>query len=66
MKWYKLTKNYKDLYKRGKIFFVLSESEYIGVKEVVLQTKKLEGKVIVSEKELSEYFKPIFPKPSRR
>ncbi|CAG9606515.1 hypothetical protein [Pseudoneobacillus rhizosphaerae] len=59
MKWYKLMKDYKDFYKKGTKFFVLSESEFIGVKEFVLQTKKLEGKIIVSEKELNDYFKRI-------
>jgi hypothetical protein len=59
MKWYKLMKDYKDIYIKGTKFFVLSESEFIGVKEYVLQTKKLEGKIIVSEKELNDYFKSI-------
>lgn len=59
MKWYKLMKDFKDIYKKGTKFFVLSESEFIGVKEFVLQTKKLEGKIIVSEKELKENFRSI-------
>lgn len=59
MKWYKLTKDYKDIYKKGTKFFVLSESEFIGVKEFVLQTKNLDGKIIVSEKELKDQFKSI-------
>jgi hypothetical protein len=56
MKWYKLTKDYKDIYKKGTTFFVLSESEFIGVKEFVLQTKELTGKIIISEKELKDHF----------
>jgi hypothetical protein len=59
MKWYKLMKDYKDIYKKGTKFFVLSESEFIGVKEFVLQTKRLDGKIIVSEKELKDHFKSI-------
>jgi hypothetical protein len=59
MKWYKLTKDYQDMYKKGTLFFVLSESEFIGVKEFVLQTKNLDGKIIVSEKELKEHFKRL-------
>jgi hypothetical protein len=59
MKWYKLMKDYNDIYKKGTKFFVLSESEFIGVKEFVLQTKKLEGKIIVFEKELNDHFKSI-------
>jgi hypothetical protein len=52
-------KDYKDIYKKGTKFFVLSESEFIGVKEFVLQTNKLEGKIIVSEIELNDHFKRI-------
>lgn len=59
MKWYKLMKDYKDIYKKGTKFFVLSESEFIGVKEFVLQTKRLDGKIIVSEKDLKDHFKSI-------
>jgi hypothetical protein len=56
MKWYKLIKDYKDRYKKGTTFFVLSESEFIGVKEFVLQTKELTDKIIISEKELKDHF----------
>lgn len=56
MKWYRLIKNYQNIYKKGTEFFILSESEFIGVKEFVLQTKELEGKIILSEKELKNYF----------
>jgi hypothetical protein len=59
MKWYKLIKDYKDTYKKGKKFFVLSESEFIGVKEFVLQTQELEGKIIVTEKDLKNNFKRV-------
>jgi hypothetical protein len=59
MKWYKLVKDYQDIYKKGTKFFVISESEFIGVKEFVLQTKNLDGKIIISEKELKEHFKSI-------
>jgi hypothetical protein len=56
MKRYKLIENYKRTYKKGTIFFVISESEFIGVKEFVLQTKDLKGKFIVTEEELKHYF----------
>jgi hypothetical protein len=59
MKWYKLTKDYQEIYKKGTEFFVLSESEFIGVKEFVLQTKNLDGKIIISEKELKDQFQRI-------
>jgi hypothetical protein len=60
MKRYKLIKDYKDRYKKGTIFFVISESEFIGVKEFVLQTKNLDGKIILSEKELKDYFRQLY------
>jgi hypothetical protein len=60
MKRYKLIKDYKDRYKKGTIFFVISESEFIGVKEFVLQTKNLDGKIILSEKELKDHFRQIY------
>jgi hypothetical protein len=60
MKRYKLIKDYKDKYKKGTIFFVISESEFIGVKEFVLQTKNLDGKIILSEKELKVHFRQIY------
>lgn len=56
MKHYRLIKDYKDIYKKGTTFFVISESEFIGVKEFVLQTTYLEGKIIINEKELKNYF----------
>jgi hypothetical protein len=56
MKRYKLKKNYKKIYKKGTIFFMISESEFIGVKEFVLQTQELEGKIIINEKTLEQYF----------
>ncbi|WP_307302250.1 hypothetical protein [Neobacillus driksii] len=53
-------KDYKDIYKKGTTFFVISESEFIGVKEFVLQTQNLDGKIILSEKELNYFFRQIF------
>lgn len=60
MKRYRLIKNYRDIHKKGTIFFLISESEFIGVKEYVLQTKTLNGKIILSEKELKDYFREIY------
>lgn len=60
MKRYRLMKNYRDKHKKGTIFFLISESEFIGVKEYVLQTKTLNGKIILSEKELKDYFREIY------
>jgi hypothetical protein len=60
MKMYKLIKEYKDIYKKGTTFFVISESEFIGIKEIVLQTKDLSGKILVSEDELKKNFVAIY------
>jgi hypothetical protein len=60
MKRYKLIKDFRYIYKRGMIFYVIAESEFIGVKEFVLQTMNLDGKIILSEKELNDYFRQFF------
>jgi hypothetical protein len=60
LKKYRLIKNFRDHYKKGTIFYLISESEFIGVKEFVLQTMDLGGKIILSEKELKEHFKQLF------
>lgn len=60
MKRYRLIKDYRDIHKKGTIFFLISESEFIGVKEYVLQTKNLDGKIILSEKELKDHFRQIY------
>jgi hypothetical protein len=59
MKIFKLMKDFKGIYKKGTTFFLISESEFIGVKEFVLQTKNLDGKIILSEKELKYHFRQI-------
>ncbi|WHZ05573.1 hypothetical protein QNH48_13470 [Neobacillus sp. YX16] len=59
MKRYKLIKNYRGIHKKGTIFFLIAESEFIGVKEFVLQTMNLDGKIILSEKELMHYFRQL-------
>ncbi|MBM7693801.1 hypothetical protein JOC77_003245 [Peribacillus deserti] len=56
MKIYRLIKNYKDLYKKGTVFFLISESEFIGVKEFTLQCADLKGKLYLSKQELNSYF----------
>ncbi|RFU70365.1 hypothetical protein D0469_07120 [Peribacillus saganii] len=56
MKMYKLITNYKGIHKKGTIFFVISESEFIGVKEFVLQSEEVWGKIIVTEEELGYNF----------
>ncbi|WP_428910890.1 hypothetical protein [Niallia sp. Krafla_26] len=55
MKVYKLKKKFRD-YKRGTQFYLIAESEYIGVKEFVLRTEDLTVRISINERELSEHF----------
>ncbi|PLT30456.1 hypothetical protein [Peribacillus deserti] len=56
MKIFQLKKDYKDLYKKGVQFFLISESEFIGVKEYTLLASNQKGKLLVSDDELNRYF----------
>jgi hypothetical protein len=60
MKRFKLIKKFRGKHKKGTIFYVISESEFIGVKEFVLQTGNLDGKLILSEKELKDHFRQLY------
>lgn len=55
MKVYKLKRKFNG-YKRGTIFYLISESEFIGVKEFVLRTEDLKNKMIANENEFLKYF----------
>ena len=55
MKRYKLKNEFKGL-KRGTQFYVIVESEFIGVKEYVLRTLDLSVRVSISEDELFKNF----------
>ncbi|MCM3165143.1 hypothetical protein KDJ21_009085 [Metabacillus litoralis] len=55
MKVYKLKKKYKGL-KKGTEFYLIAESEFIGVKDFVLRTKDLSIRISVGEKELHSHF----------
>ena len=55
MKIYKLKKKFKG-YKRGTEFYLIAESEFIGVKEFTLRTKNLSNSIKVSESELLSHF----------
>ncbi|RFU61251.1 hypothetical protein D0466_18730 [Peribacillus glennii] len=55
MQIYRLKKDYKD-HKKGAKFLLISHSEFIGVKEFVLQTQDLKQKVLVSDQELKSHF----------
>ncbi|RDU37917.1 hypothetical protein DRW41_08900 [Neobacillus piezotolerans] len=43
-------------YKKGTEFYLVAESEFIGVKEFVLRTTDLTGRMSISETELRKNF----------
>ncbi len=55
MKIYKLKNNFNG-FKKGTQFYLIVESEFIGVKEFVLRTKDLSVRISINERELSENF----------
>lgn len=55
MKKYRLINQFKG-YKKGEKFYVVAESEFIGVKEFVLRTEDLERKMVITEDELNRNF----------
>jgi hypothetical protein len=55
MKVYKLKRQFNE-YKRGTQFYLISESEFIGVKEFVLRTKDLTNRISINESELLKNF----------
>lgn len=59
MKKYILLNDYKEMYKKGTRFFVISESEFIGVKEYVLRTYDLHHRLLITDKEYATLFSQI-------
>lgn len=55
MKVYTLKKKFNG-YKRGTQFYLITESEFIGVKEFVLRTKDLTNTISINESELLNHF----------
>lgn len=55
MKVYVLRKPFNG-YKKGTQFYLIAESEFIGVKEFVLRTKDLTNRVSINESELLRNF----------
>ncbi|WP_318508736.1 hypothetical protein [Bacillus sp. T3] len=43
-------------YKKGTQFYLIAESEFIGVKEFVLRTKDLTNRITINESELLKNF----------
>lgn len=55
LKQYKLINNFKGN-KKGTLFYLIAESEFIGVKEFVLRTQDLTIRISLTEAELKENF----------
>ena len=55
MKIYKLKNNFKGILK-GTQFYLIAESEFIGVKEFVLRSKDLSLRISMNEREFYKNF----------
>jgi hypothetical protein len=55
MKIYKLKNNFKGI-KKGTQFYLIAESEFIGVRDFVLRTKDLTIRISINERELHNNF----------
>ncbi|MEH7225589.1 hypothetical protein V7112_17405 [Bacillus sp. JJ1566] len=55
MKLYTLKMQFRG-YKKGTQFYLIAESEFIGVKEFVLRTKDLTDSISITENELLKHF----------
>jgi hypothetical protein len=55
MKLYRLNKQFKG-FKKGTEFYLIAESEFIGVKEFVLRTTDLKNVISVNESEFLKNF----------
>jgi hypothetical protein len=58
LKRYQLRSDFRG-FKKGSHFYLIAESEYIGIKEFVLRTKDLSTRMMISERELEKYFIPL-------
>ena len=58
MKLYRLKREFNGLKKETE-FYLISESEFIGVKEYVLRTRDLKQRVAVNEREFLKNFSLI-------
>jgi len=55
LKRYQLRSDFRG-FKKGSQFYLIAESEYIGIKEFVLRTKDLSRRMMISEREMEKYF----------
>ncbi|MBD7936614.1 MULTISPECIES: hypothetical protein [Cytobacillus] len=58
MKKVRLIKDYQN-FKKGTPFLVITESEFIGVKEYVLRTYDLHHRLLITDKEYATLFSQI-------
>ena len=59
MRMFKLKNNFQGV-KKGTTFYLIAESEFIGVKEFVLRSKDLSIRVSMNEKELLQNFSRLY------
>ena len=55
MKLYTLKRQFNG-YKKGTQFYLIAQSEFIGVKEFVLRTKDLTNRIAINESDLVKNF----------
>jgi len=55
MKVYRLKRQFNG-YKKGTQFYLIAESEFIGIKEFVLRTKDLTDRISINEHEFLKNF----------
>jgi len=55
MKVYKLKRPFRQ-FRQGTEFYLIAQSEFIGVKEFTLRTKDLNHTLVVNEREFLRYF----------
>jgi len=55
MKVYKLKRQFRG-FRKGTEFYLIAQSEFIGVKEFTLRTKDLNHTMFVNEREFLRYF----------
>ncbi|WRP07477.1 hypothetical protein U9J35_04725 [Rossellomorea aquimaris] len=55
LKRYQLKSDFRG-FKKGSHFYLIAESEYIGIKEYVLRTRDLSRRMMISEREMKKYF----------
>ncbi|WP_455675023.1 hypothetical protein [Pradoshia sp.] len=60
MKVYKLKRPFHE-FRKGTEFYLIAQSEFIGVKEFTLRTKDLNHTLFVNEREFLHYF--MYMKP---